>query len=56
MQARCPVCGLPVDLPDDVIEGEVVEHDCGTSLEVRSDGNGGFRLTPLEGITEDWGE
>ncbi|MCD6323887.1 MAG: sulfonate ABC transporter [Desulfurococcales archaeon] len=55
MRVRCPVCGLPVEVPDDVMEGEVVEHDCGATLEVRFEGNA-VRLVPLDGVADDWGE
>ena len=55
MRLECPVCGLPVEVPDDALPGEVIEHDCGTVLEVVRDGNR-FRLRPLDDIREDWGE
>lgn len=55
MEAVCPICGLPVRVPDDAISGEVIEHDCGTVLEVVKDKNG-VRLRPLDDIKEDWGE
>jgi len=51
---KCPICGRSVDLPDDVLPGEVVDHDCGVSLEVILN-NGEILLKPLE-ISEDWGE
>jgi alpha-aminoadipate carrier protein LysW len=52
---ECPVCGLEVEVPDDALPGEVIEHDCGAVLEVVKDGDG-FRLRPLDEIKEDWGE
>ena len=55
VEALCPVCKLKVELPDDVVEGEVVEHDCGVVLEVKIL-NGKVELKALEGILEDWGE
>jgi len=54
-KAKCPVCGEEVDLPDDVMPGEVVEHDCGAMLEVVKSEDG-FTLKLLEGVEEDWGE
>jgi len=54
VQARCPICGREATLPDDVMPGEVVEHDCGVVLEVVVDGNR-ILLKPLE-VSEDWGE
>lgn len=54
-QTKCPVCGGYIELPDDVVPGELVEHDCGISLEVVVEG-GTVKLRPFEGIGEDWGE
>ncbi|RLG85535.1 MAG: sulfonate ABC transporter [Thermoprotei archaeon] len=54
--AKCPICGLNVELPDDVLPGEIIEHECGVVLEVVKDRNDGVVLKPLEGISEDWGE
>lgn len=52
---RCPVCGLDVNLPDDVMPGELIEHDCGVTLEVLMvDGRVSLRV--FEGVEEDWGE
>jgi alpha-aminoadipate carrier protein LysW len=55
LKAACPVCKLEVELPDDVIEGEIVEHECGVVLEVVKV-NGELKLKVLEGVEEDWGE
>ncbi len=55
MKFRCPICGLDVEVPDDVISGEIVEHECGAVLEVIQY-DGGITLKPLEGVQEDWGE
>ncbi|MEM0153317.1 MAG: alpha-aminoadipate/glutamate carrier protein LysW/ArgW [Ignisphaera sp.] len=52
---KCPVCGGEVLLPDDVIAGEIVEHECGVTLEVVVD-NDTVKVKPFEGISEDWGE
>ena len=54
-QLRCPVCGLPVEVPEDALPGELYEHDCGTTLELYEDANG-FSLRVFEGLEEDWGE
>ena len=36
-QAECPECAADVTLPDDVMEGEIVQcPDCGVELEVIS--------------------
>lgn len=55
MKLKCPICGLDVDVPDDALPGEVVEHDCGAALEVVKVGDT-LELRPLEGVEEDWGE
>lgn len=55
MNVECPVCAGDVELPDDVMENElVVCGDCGSELEV-------IRLDPVEvdlapEVEEDWGE
>lgn len=53
---KCPVCGGSVQVPEDSMPGELIEHDCGVVLEVyqRSDGSLGLRV--FEGVSEDWGE
>ncbi|MEM0014893.1 MAG: alpha-aminoadipate/glutamate carrier protein LysW/ArgW [Zestosphaera sp.] len=55
MMAKCPVCGGEVNVPDDALPGELVEHECGITLEVVVDGDL-VGLKPLEGVREDWGE
>lgn len=52
---KCPICGGLVEVPDDALPGEIVEHDCGVLLEVVVD-EGKVALKPAEGISEDWGE
>jgi alpha-aminoadipate carrier protein LysW len=54
-QAECPECAGEVDLPDDVMEGEIVQcPDCGVELEVISADPPIVDLAPEE--EEDWGE
>jgi len=53
---RCPVCGGEVEVPDDAMPGELVEHDCGAVLEVVVGEDGSIALRPFEGLQEDWGE
>ncbi len=56
MEAKCPVCESPVQLPDDVMPGELVEcPSCGATLEVYEQ-DGVFLLKEAEEIGEDWGE
>ncbi len=55
LTALCPECAGALDLPTDLLEGEIVPcADCGADLEV-------LTLRPLElalapEIEEDWGE
>jgi len=51
---KCPICGEPVDVPDDALPGELIDHDCGVTLEIVMEGSS-VKLRPLE-IKEDWGE
>lgn len=54
-QAECPECAGEVGLPDDVMEGEIVQcPDCGVELEVISADPPIVDLAPEE--EEDWGE
>jgi alpha-aminoadipate carrier protein LysW len=53
--AECPECAAEVNLPDDVMEGEIVQcADCGAELEVTSLTPPTLELAPEE--EEDWGE
>ena len=54
-QAECPECAADVELPDDVMEGEIVQcGECGVELEVISVDPPMLDLAPEE--EEDWGE
>ncbi|EHP69244.1 MAG: alpha-aminoadipate/glutamate carrier protein LysW/ArgW [Metallosphaera yellowstonensis] len=52
---KCPVCGGNVEVEDNALPGEIVEHDCGAQLEVYND-HGRLSLRLAEQIGEDWGE
>lgn len=53
--AECPECAADVTLPDDVMEGEIIQcGDCGAELEVVSLDPPTLELAPEE--EEDWGE
>lgn len=52
---KCPICGGEVEVPDDALPGELIDHECGVTLEVVNEG-GSVKLRPLEGVREDWGE
>jgi alpha-aminoadipate carrier protein LysW len=52
---ECPGCAAEVQLPDDVVKGEIVQcPDCGLELEVMSVDPPEVDLAPEE--EEDWGE
>ena len=54
-RAECPECAAGVPLPDDVVDGEIVQCGaCGVELEVVRDG--GIALRPAPEEEEDWGE
>ena len=51
----CPLCNAALELPPDVIEGEIIPcADCGCEAEVRSIDP--IKLEPAPAIEEDWGE
>jgi len=52
---KCPVCSEEVNVPDDALPGELIEHECGAQLEVYND-KGKLALRLAEQIGEDWGE
>ena len=54
-QPECIECGAPIDIPTDVMQGEIlVCADCGMELEVRELEPLTLDLAPPE--MEDWGE
>ncbi len=57
MKAKCPECDGDLDIPDDVINGEIIScPDCGMDFEVALKEDGGVELKPAEIEGEDWGE
>jgi len=54
---KCPECDGEIDVPEDVISGEIVScSDCGMDLEVRFTEKGEINLQQAEIEGEDWGE
>ena len=52
---ECPECAADVSLPNDVMEGEIVQcPECGVELEVINIDPPTLELAPEE--EEDWGE
>ena len=57
VKSACPDCLAEIDLPDDVMVGEIVScPDCGLELEVESVEGGKVELQKLVVEKEDWGE
>ena len=56
ISVECPVCAGAVDLPQDMMLGELVDcGDCGSELEVRQISPAvEVREAPM--VAEDWGE
>lgn len=50
------MCGRAVEVPEDAVPGELLDHECGVTLEILVGGDGLPRLRPFEGVGEDWGE
>jgi alpha-aminoadipate/glutamate carrier protein LysW len=58
-QAKCPDCDAELDVPSDIVKGEVLScPGCGLELEVRkiTEGGGCVDLQELTLEGEDWGE
>ena len=54
---KCPECDADLEIPDDVISGEIVScPDCGMDYEVVITEKGEIELRPAEIEGEDWGE
>jgi alpha-aminoadipate carrier protein LysW len=55
---ECPQCGVLIDIPEDVVMGEILDcPDCGTELEViEISESGEIEISTAEIEGEDWGE
>ncbi len=57
IKKKCPECDADLEVPDDVISGEIIScPDCGMDYEVIVKGEGKIELKPAEIEGEDWGE
>jgi len=57
MNLTCDDCGALIELPEDLIENEIIGcHDCGLDYVVTKNDNGEVSLTELLIEGEDWGE
>ena len=55
MQAECVECGAVIEVPEDVMQGEILAcAECGVGLEVIALEPLALDVAPLE--MEDWGE
>lgn len=55
-KAKCPDCDAELEIPEDVMQGEVLSCPCcGLELEVKHNGNS-LELQELRIEGEDWGE
>jgi alpha-aminoadipate carrier protein LysW len=51
----CPICDGELKLPDDTVEGELIEcPECGSELEVT--GVNPYKVGEAPSVQEDWGE
>lgn len=56
-RVNCAECDATLNVPPDVIRGEIVScPDCGSSYEVVGLTGGSIQLRPAEVEGEDWGE
>jgi alpha-aminoadipate carrier protein LysW len=57
MKAQCQECGAEIDVPDDIMVGEILTcPDCGSNFEIASKSEGKIEVKPAETIGEDWGQ
>jgi alpha-aminoadipate carrier protein LysW len=57
MNIECKDCGAEINVPEDVVVGEIVScPDCGGEFEVTSNSEGKINVKPAESVGEDWGE
>jgi alpha-aminoadipate carrier protein LysW len=58
MNVECPEYCAEIDVPEDVMEGEILDCPyCGVEVEVRKvNGNGEIEINMAELEGEDWGE
>ncbi|MEM2103300.1 MAG: lysine biosynthesis protein LysW [Candidatus Bathyarchaeia archaeon] len=53
----CPECGAKIDVPGDVIKGDIITcPDCGLELEVKNVNGDFVEVEELQIEGEDWGE
>jgi alpha-aminoadipate carrier protein LysW len=57
MKTQCKECGAEIDVPDDIMVGEILTcPDCGSNFEIASKSEGKIEVKPAETIGEDWGQ
>jgi len=56
-KAKCPDCDAELDIPEDIVQGEILScPGCGLELEVKKVNGGCVDLQELTIEGEDWGE
>ena len=57
MNIECKDCGGEINIPEDVVVGEIVScPDCGGEFEITSNSEGKINVKSAESVGEDWGE
>jgi alpha-aminoadipate/glutamate carrier protein LysW len=57
MKKECQDCSAEINVPDDVLVGEIVTcPDCGADFEIASKTQNLVDLKPAESVGEDWGQ
>jgi alpha-aminoadipate carrier protein LysW len=57
MKTKCQDCGAEINVPDDIMVGEILTcPDCGGNFELASKSEEKIELKPAETIGEDWGQ
>jgi len=55
--AKCPECGAKIDVPNDVLKGDIITcPDCGLELKVKEVNSYSVIVEELWIEGEDWGE
>jgi lysine biosynthesis protein LysW len=57
MEVRCSYCDSIIELPSDVVQGEILKcRECGAIYEVKFENENSLSITEAEMVEEDWGE
>lgn len=57
MKLNCPNCDAELELPEDIMIGEIIScPECGNDYEVYSVNGKEIKIKEAEPVEEDWGE